>query len=133
CGENPAIARSRNCSFDLISFAWQTPECFDGPLVSEFSAYQPWSFYTDVFGRGNETVSKDIAEAGDSNLWVTWNFHVVHCTFMWRQMHRAYEKGWIDAHLRAYNHTLHCQGVLLDHETGWKDVVTAARVIYPLC
>jgi hypothetical protein len=52
---------------------------------------------------------------------------------MWRQMHRAYERGWIDAHLHAYNHTLHCQKVLLKQGQEDTDVGTQARVIYPVC
>ena len=48
-------------------------------------------------------------------------------------MHRAYERGWIDAHLHAYNHTLHCQHMLLMQGIDDEDVATRATVIYPVC
>lgn len=53
---------------------------------------------------------------------------------MWRQMHRAYERGWIDAHLGAYNHTLHCQEMILrEVPEESRSVITKAPVIYPVC
>jgi hypothetical protein len=131
CGSSPESARHRDCSFDLISFAWQTPECFDSTLVSEFAAWEEWSFYTEE--HGNATIPSQIALQGERNLWVSWHFHMVHCTFMWRQMHRAFERGWIDAHLRAYNHTLHCQKMLLKEGIEDDDFNTNATVIYPVC
>src|SRR2546421_1717786 len=30
CGNTPTEALRRGCIFDPISFAWQTPECYDG-------------------------------------------------------------------------------------------------------
>lgn len=98
CGNDSTTARSRGCSFDLISFAWQTPECYDGELVSEFTSWKGnWTFYSDV--HLTELVDQSVAMQGETQLYVKWEYHIVHCTFMWRQMHRAYERGWIDAHL----------------------------------
>lgn len=131
CGNDPATAKSRGCSFDLISFAWQTPECYDASLVAEFAQWDTWAFYTEA--RGNMTVEQEVVLMGEQSLWVTWHYHLVHCTFMWRQMHRAYERGWIDAHLHAYNHTLHCQMVLLRTGVGHDEVFTKGNVIYPVC
>jgi hypothetical protein len=131
CGTSSDSARHRGCSFDLISFAWQTPECYDSSLVSEFSNWDTWAFYTER--HGNITVPQEEALRGEQSLWVSWHYHMVHCTFMWRQMHRAYENGWIDAHLHAYNHTLHCQKMLLMEGIDDEDVFTKATVIYPAC
>jgi len=139
CGDSPTTARERGCSFDLITFAWQLPNCYDAPLVDEFAAWEPWIFWANE--HGNETVSVEIARKGDLSLWLPWQFHVVHCTFVWRQMHRAYEAGWIDNHSRSYHHTTHCQKMLLmdcrdegrycylQNDT----VVTSADLIYPAC
>jgi hypothetical protein len=131
CGSTPESARQRGCSFDLISFAWQTPECYDSSLVSEFATWDEWYYYTER--RGNVTVPQSVVLLGEQAVWVSWHFHMVHCTFMWRQMHRAFERGWIDAHLRAYNHTLHCQTMLLKEGINDDDFNTNATVIYPVC
>jgi len=139
CGTSPATARQRGCSFDIISFAWQMPRCYDAPLVDEFASWNgtdAWEFYTEVGGgRGgsNATVSKEKVMGGEIDAWVSWRFHKVHCTFALRQMHRAYERGWIDSHLRSFNHTLHCQMVLLKDDIGPDEVITLGRVIYPDC
>ncbi|KAI1322457.1 hypothetical protein F5Y16DRAFT_386598 [Xylariaceae sp. FL0255] len=131
CGDSKQTAEERGCSFDLISFAWQTPECYDAELVTEFASWN-WSFYTD--DQLTIPVRQDLAIQGElTDLYVSWHYHTVHCTFIWRQMHRAYEKGWIDTHLRNYNHTMHCQNsFLIDDEEAAK-MITMARLIYPEC
>jgi len=119
CGRTPTQARDRGCSFDLISFAWQTPECYDSDLISEFAAWDAWNFYTEP--HGNVTMPQQDVLRGEQSLWVSWRYHDVHCTFMWRQMHRA------------YNHTLHCQKMLLTEGISPEAVFTRAAVIYPPC
>ena len=131
CGDSLETARQRNCSFDLISFAWQTPECYDAELVSEFASWDNWSFYAD--DKLTVPVSQEMAWHGNRTLFVEWDYHIVHCTFMWRQMHRAYERGWIDRHLGSYNHTLHCQKMILMESAEIDKAITIARVIYPEC
>jgi len=132
CGDSLETARNRNCSFDLISFAWQTPECYDTELVSEFASWNNWTFYAD--DKFTSPVSQEIAIQGNRTpLFVKWDYHIVHCTFMWRQMHRAYERGWIDSHLGNYSHTLHCQHMILMDSSAAEHAITVARVIYPQC
>lgn len=131
CGSSPLEARSRGCSFDIISFSWQTPECHDASLISDFLDWGDWDFYTDF--KGNMTVPLEEAWKGDRALWVSWDYHVVHCTFMWRLMHRSYERGWISETLHSYDHTLHCQDVLLDKEVEAGAVVTKGELVFPDC
>jgi len=137
CGTNPAEARARNCSFDILSFAWQTPECYDEPLLSDFLSYDltdgptGWTFWTEP--NRNVSISRETVMAGEIDAFVTWRYHIVHCTFMWRQMHRAFERGWIDSHSRNYNHTLHCQNTLLEKDIPDELVTVWGHVIYPVC
>jgi hypothetical protein len=134
CGDSPSTARSRGCSFDLLSFSWQTPECYDEPLISAFLAYppKPWKFYKNF--SATEEISQSVAALGESNLHVTWEYHMVHCTFMWMQMHRAYtERGYIDSHLDSWAHTRHCQVVSLNREYGPDVVNVEGKLRYPEC
>ncbi|MCJ1305602.1 hypothetical protein MMC08_008417 [Hypocenomyce scalaris] len=134
CGDNPSTARSRGCSFDVLSFSWQTPECYDEPLISSFLAYppEPWRWYTNV--SGTEEVSLAVAAQGERDLFVSWEYHIVHCTFMWMQMHRAYTvRRYIDSHLDSWKHTLHCQLVMLERGIGMDVVSVAGKVMYPEC
>ncbi|KAL5323462.1 hypothetical protein ACEPPN_007999 [Leptodophora sp. 'Broadleaf-Isolate-01'] len=52
CGDNLETARQRGCSFDLITFAWQMPNCHDAPLVDEFADWEHWTFWTNEHGKG---------------------------------------------------------------------------------
>lgn len=141
CGDNPTTARERGCSFDLISFAWQMPECYDSSLVEEFANWETWTFWMDE--NGTTTVPQEVARLGERTLWMKWHYHIVHCTFVWRQLHRAYEAGWIDSDLRSYKHTTHCQRMLLMDGIEVDDgrffsisndtVITSANIIYPVC
>ncbi|KAH6623366.1 hypothetical protein F5144DRAFT_595548 [Chaetomium tenue] len=133
CGTTPSTARARNCRFDILSFAWQTPECYDAELMTAFLQHRPWQFYAHP-NRTDAVVSLEVALQGEQTLYVDWAYHVAHCTFMWRQMHRAYRlRGWVDSHLDAYKHTLHCQGVLLERGVGGGRVNVVAAVKYPEC
>ena len=133
CGSSPTEAKLRGCRFDILSFAWQTPECFDGELMDDFIAHDNWKFYAH-FNSTETVVELAAALEGDRSLYVDWEYHITHCTFMWRQMHRAYTvKGFIDSHLDDYHHTLHCQRTLLDRETGLGMVNVIAALKYPDC
>ena len=131
CGNSTASARARGCLFDSISWSWQTPECFIEPLVSEFSAWKNWTYWTEH--RGNVTVPTEVALLGERDLWVTWEYHMVHCTFVWRQAQYGYERGWIDAHVRSYPHTLHCQTMLLLEGIASEDNMILVNLQYPVC
>ncbi|KAK0609432.1 hypothetical protein B0T14DRAFT_531946 [Immersiella caudata] len=133
CGSAPSEARSRGCHFDILSFAWQTHECFDAELMDTFIAYDNWTFYTQP-NRTSETVDLGTALKGEMSLFVDWKYHVTHCTFMWMQMHRAYGvRGWIDSHLDSYAHTMHCRWALLETGTKMEEVNVVAAVKYPRC
>jgi hypothetical protein len=132
CGSDPATARARGCSFDLLSFAWQTRECFDSALISAFLAHSDWTYYTDTSGM--RKVPASVAVLGETDLYVSWDFHVKHCTYLWRQMHRAFAlRGFIDSHLDNWGHTMHCQVVLLDRVIKSDVVNVKAAVRYPEC
>jgi hypothetical protein len=130
CGISVSTALARNCSFDLISFAWQLPQCYDSELAGEFSRYD-WTFYNDHSGKF--PIPQSIAIRGEYSFFVPWSYHVVQCAYMWRQMHRAYERGWIDDELRAHNHTLHCQNVVLDRTIPLRSTFTEVSVSFPAC
>ncbi|USP81379.1 uncharacterized protein yc1106_08653 [Curvularia clavata] len=158
CGGTPDEARRRNCHFDILSMAWQTHECFDHANDAAFLAHHTdfnasdihsdhaqdaeqedkevvttaWKFFLDV--EGQHEIPLSVALTGEHQLFVSQEFHFTHCTYMWRQMHRAYAKlGYIDAHLANWRHTLHCQNVLLAG-MGDKDSLGAVgKVLYPKC
>ncbi|EMD59049.1 hypothetical protein COCSADRAFT_102599 [Bipolaris sorokiniana ND90Pr] len=81
CGFTPAEAKSRGCKFDILSFAWQLPECYNAKLMEEFLAEKDWAFYRDP--EGTSSVSRDVALQGELDLYVTQEYHRTHCMYMW--------------------------------------------------
>lgn len=130
-GTKPQEARKRGCSFDILSFAWQTPECYDHANSEAFQKHNgTWSYFAD--SDGTRQMSEETAMAGQTTAFVMEDFHF---TYMWRQLHRAYTVlGYVDSHLDNWNHTLRCQKVLLRSQSVDKQrISTADRVIYPRC
>jgi|SRR3984957_1925844 hypothetical protein len=91
------------------------------------------SYFADP--EGTELRSEEVAMTGEYMTFVTAGYHFTHCTYMWRQLHRAYAiLGYIDEHLDNWNHTLHCQKMLLEGPSwNMADVDTVGRIIYPRC
>lgn len=132
CGSSPSEARSQGCLFDLLSFAWQAPECYDNETIAEFEAVTLWKYYRDEAGTAQ--VSHTEAAQGLHSFHVPWEFHRVHCLFMRRQMLRAILDGRpLDAHVAAYGHTLHCGEVILDESTPLDSMGTDTPVVFPEC
>lgn len=135
CGTSPAEARSRGCFFDVISFAWQTPLCYDPSLMEEFLAVHNWTFYTDFTTA--VAVPLETVLLGEANLMVTWQYHITHCGFLYLQMHRAFENGYIDSHLHSYKHSEHCRNMIMrigiPNTVKDEDVFTRANLLYPTC
>lgn len=101
--------------------------------MQDFIGYDNWQFYAHP-NRTDVVVDLATALEGQRTLYVDWRYHVTHCTFMWRQMHRAYAlSGYIDSHLDNYKHTLHCQWVLVEADTPLETVNVVAELKYPEC
>ena len=142
--------------------AWQTHECFDNATASAFLAHHEyfntfetqsdhvlhedqgpksedqevvttaWKFFLDSPGRIEVPLS--VAMTGEHELYFTQEYHFTHCTYMWRQMHRAYSVlGYIDSHLANWRHTLHCQRVLLAGMGDKDEMGAVGKVLYPKC
>ncbi|THY37881.1 hypothetical protein D6C98_10572 [Aureobasidium pullulans] len=133
CGHNPVEARARGCSFDVSSFAWLTPECYNDELTHDFISWSNWTWYTNEESSDNTQLSIETAMLGEQDTFVDWKYHMVHCTFMWRLQHLSMERGWVGRHLVNFEHTMHCQHALLLDAHENRDVRTPAYVMYPRC
>ena len=145
CGDTPSSARHANCKFDIMSFSWLPPACDDPELTVEFSHVRKWTWWVD----SNRTTSvpfEEVALGFHSELFVTREYHMYHCTYMWRKLHRgllkaqenAEKRGVVDSYIGAYDHTSHCEMMLVGMEEDGgvidKDVVdTAILMKFPQC
>jgi hypothetical protein len=146
CGHSPQEAVANGCIFDDMTTSWQYPDCFDAELNAEqTSLHTPLPFYWSS-GPPDERPTAEmlnlipLEELGfcEGTFWATREYHVWHCTYAWRQTHRAVEQGRkLDRFLLNYEHTAHF-GRLLINATHASDIamdtpVTQATLKYPLC
>lgn len=137
CGDSPEEARTRGCHFDVISFCWLAPECYDAELSAEFDNSNELEWYLDP----NQTIalSHDQIMTGEwTNLYVNWEYHLRHCTAMWKKLHRAVMTGRgrqsIDGYIGTLIHTEHCEKMLLsDRQIAFDNFNTRIKVKYPDC
>ena len=93
CGDTPDAARAAGCVFDIVSFCFLHPRCHDFELAAEFAAVEPWQWFRE---RSNEsdTIPREQVLAGQFNVsFVEYRYHIEHCLFMWRKLHRVVLSG----------------------------------------
>ena len=133
CGNSSTEALAAGCEFDIMSFTWSRPACFDRDLMNDFLVLQNWTWWFDDAGELPLNLA-DVEAGQHQQLFVTWEYHLVHCTYMWKKMHRAISAGRpVDSYIGSINHTNHCEMMLLTHEVDMGERNTIIRVKYPSC
>ncbi|BAE58010.1 unnamed protein product [Aspergillus oryzae RIB40] len=116
CGSSTSEARAAGCRFDLTTFTWVPPACFDEPLMEEFLGSKNWTWSLDELGI--QQVNESFAREGDfESLYTTMDYHVTHCAYAWKKLHRSLFSGdlsHIDGYTASIHHTEHCLGMLLE-------------------
>ena len=128
-----------------MSFSWLPPACYDTELSYNFTYTYPnattptrWQWYEDKDG-GKPVPLADVETGNYKRLYVTGEYHVVHCVFMWKKLHRAIVRGGkVDSYVGNLAHTEHCARILLDQEEemgggGSAIVNTAITMKFPTC
>ncbi|KAH6653031.1 hypothetical protein BKA67DRAFT_659678 [Truncatella angustata] len=133
CGNSSAEAAAMGCSFDIMSFTWSRKACFDEELMHEFLAARNWTWW--LASDGNQEVAMETVALGiHPRLFVSWEYHLFHCTYMWKKMHRALLRGTpLDSYLLDQNHTAHCSHMLLDRNPLLEQRNTIIVTKYPSC
>jgi hypothetical protein len=134
CGNNTDYALASGCVLDIISRSWQEPGCYDAELIDSFLELSDWHFYSDR-ERTDEVALKSIQDGTfDGEIWVNWLFHLHHCTYMWRKLHRAMIDGRaIDSYAGGYWHTEHCAQALTTDVEDWEQATVAFVPKFPAC
>jgi hypothetical protein len=133
CGSSPAEARTAGCIFDVMSFSWLSPSCFDADLTHEFEHHADWHWYRNPMAT-KEVAKEEVLQGESRQLFVDTKYHRAHCTFMWKKLHRALAKGWyVDSYIGSYNHTKHCEHMLLGEDSHAGGLSTAILTKFPRC
>lgn len=137
CGSSPEEARHLGCRFNVMSFTWVPSPCFDEELIDEFlsSPSTPWKWFSEPNSTTASTVPVGEVLSGQfPELYVTNAFHTTHCTFTWKQLHRALAVlGYLDSYIGNYEHTLHCEQMLLSRSLDLAQIETTIRRKFSTC
>ena len=139
CGNSSEEARAKGCIFDVMSILWVTPECYDSELAKEFKKQWDHEWWAHRKADPEDQVPYDVVSKGEwTYLWVEWQYHQLHCTFMWRKMHRAILNHWpMEDRLISWGHTLHCEDMLVNwpeyqpREINTRTVLGYAKCLLP--
>lgn len=137
CRKTADEARAHGCVFDVISFCWLHPRCYDSELSERFNHTRQWEWFLDP-NRTQPLTHQEIITGEYTDLFVNWEYHLLHCTAMWEKMHRALlqpdEKKAIDSYISSYDHTKHCAQMLLgDRDVQLDAINTIIRIKFPDC
>ena len=137
CGSTLAEAKAMGCKFDTLSASWLPDHCRDDELTEEFNKAGPgpggeWEYWADMEGtmrltpeQVGEIAAKPVHEAF---VWVSWGWHVSHCSYYWRKQFRMAEKGMrVEQRYAPESHVAHCQKAFLVRDP-LEDVGTRAQV-----
>jgi hypothetical protein len=124
CGHSSAEARSLNCEYVPMASAWLPPHCRDTYLETEFDKLGPnpdstWTYYAD-YARTTPIAIATISEFAGSTtrFYNEWQWHVMHCMFYWRKLHRAQFSGVvIEPRFNTDAHIGHCTRLILSLNT----------------
>ncbi|KAL5400233.1 hypothetical protein PMIN06_012998 [Paraphaeosphaeria minitans] len=139
CGTTAAEARARGCVFEITGFTWLPKECQDTETEVEFLNYlaeNDLNIYRDT----NYTDIVPIEEVRLGNgpgFFVRQQYHVTHCQFLLRKLHRAQTSGrMIDGQIMPTHHTLHCgeQTLKVIQNPRWRaDAIQLSYTKFPYC
>lgn len=127
----------QTCHFDVISFCWLLDWCYDPELSAELDNKYQLEWFVDP--KRTQPLSHEQVMTGEyTGLYVNWEYHLSHCTAMWKKLHRAiagpFGKGAIDSYIGPYTHTQHCEHMLLGNRSVAFGVInTIILVKYPDC
>lgn len=137
CGNTTSTALAHNCTFDPMSFSWLPAPCTDAHLTAAFLKRRDWTWYFDRDGK--RPAPRDEVLRGEHDiLYVSAEYHIFHCTYMWRKLHRAVAVGGlVDGYIGAFHHTSHCEEMILEGVEGGmgsREVIdTVIRMKWPDC
>ena len=135
CGNSTAEAKALGCRFNPLSMAWLRDECYDDDVTQAFLDAGPWQYFTDAAGEHEiniETVGLS-ADTGAEN-WLSKQWHMTHCAFMWQKMHRAMmsQERRLEPSLVNFGHTKHC-GRVITHDLPREKLLTIITPQFEEC
>ncbi|KAL1622437.1 hypothetical protein SLS54_005002 [Diplodia seriata] len=133
CGNSPEEAQALGCVWDLMSFGWIHPRCYN-PEESQLwmDKYGPWKWYYDL----NATAEiPDDELTGTRRVYTEQGYHVVHCLYIFKLLHLAGMSGHIVTdEAIPLAHTQHCVDMISAPKyTDFKHINTRVDMLFARC
>ena len=134
CGSSVEEALELGCSFDIMSYAYYPPSCWDPVLHNEFvrEYSQDWKWSTF----DSEPLStEEVLQGNHTNVLALEVWHKYHCLYEWRRLFRAvaFQRP-LDEKLGNYGHASHCSKTLLSVQEQEKVLpVLPVRTLFAKC
>ncbi|KUJ24491.1 uncharacterized protein LY89DRAFT_558800, partial [Mollisia scopiformis] len=120
-GNSSAEARVLGCEFDIVGSTWLPTACLDKTTSDEFEAWlsseernPPWPFFADDSAESWIPDREALSELSNTVVYTTFEYHLGHCAFTWRRMHRSMgNRSWPSVWTTPFDHTIHCTNMLL--------------------
>ncbi|CAI6336613.1 unnamed protein product [Periconia digitata] len=136
CGTTAAEARSRNCVFETTGFTWLPSACADPTTEAEFLAYiekERLELYRDV-NYTDVVPIEEVRRGEGKGFFVTQAYHITHCLFLLKKLHRAVNEGrLLDGQIMPAHHTEHCVEMALKGPGFKEGVVQLSYTKFPYC
>lgn len=81
CGNSTQDASAAGCKFDVMSYTWVHPNCFDQELVYDFLGQDDWKWYESEDGLGQPLNASEVTRGQREYVYVTWKYYTTHCTY----------------------------------------------------
>lgn len=136
CGGSWQEAKALGCIYDKMASRWYSPECFDKESFNDMMS-EPGTNFTWYSDKEHTIqVPSEIAQKGEFELlFPLYNFHKIHCLYLWRKMHHALLNNLpLDDDLMEEDHTIHCTKNLLTWaDPTVQEVASIAHAGRPFC
>ncbi|KAK2744336.1 hypothetical protein FQN55_006850 [Onygenales sp. PD_40] len=132
CGTTPSQARAHGCHFNLLTYSWHHPHCFDEERHSRFLAHYRTSLTTWSTGAGKAVSAEEVRAGMHESLVTDWEFYLVHCLYVLEGEGGGEGKGdeWGPGNL----HAKQCKMDLLDSgRFRLGERMVSVRMWYPVC
>lgn len=135
CGNSPEEAKARDCQYSIVLHSWLPKSCLteaDEEDAQDMYKDRHWPY---EIASGRNLTMDDLALGDYGHFTTTFDWHVTHCMYVWKRLHRIMldPTQELDSYTANYHHTSHCVKMIGGHPGGMKDSGTKIFVKYPKC
>lgn len=132
CGTTVEEAKAKGCVWDLMSFGWTHPLCYNKAESERWLAeFGPWKWYHD-FNATQPVADEDLPYT--QLVYAEQGYHIQHCLYVFKLLHLAGMGGHlVTDEAIPLAHTGHCTKLMSDPPTDFKHINTKVDLLFARC